>query len=65
MVTWVLFVLLLEAEKYYVMPQGQYLTMEDCFGAHELFMRTAPKPKINYEAICVQTNQITPPENWR
>ena len=65
MVTWILFVLLLEAEKYYVMSQGQYLTMKDCFEAREIVMQSAPQPKMNYEAICVQTNQITPPEDWR
>tara|TARA_A100000171_G_C2031794_1_gene96182 strand:+ start:199 stop:372 length:174 start_codon:yes stop_codon:yes gene_type:complete len=55
----------LENEKYYVMPQGQYMTMADCFIGREEFMRTAPTPKMNYDSICVQTNQITPPEDGR
>ena len=59
MITWVLFVLLLEAERYYVMPQGHYMTMEECFGARDFFIATAPKPKMNYDAICIQTNEIT------
>jgi len=59
MITWVLFVLLLETERYYVMPQGHFLTMEQCFEARDNFMTTAPKPKINYDLICIQTNQIT------
>ena len=30
--------------------------MAGCFEARDFFMATAPKPKINYEAVCVQTN---------
>jgi hypothetical protein len=33
--------------------------MEECFGARDLFIATAPKPKMNYDAICIQTNEIT------
>jgi hypothetical protein len=59
MITWVLFVLFLEAERYYVMPQGHYMTMNECFEARDFFIATAPQPKMNYDAICVQTNEIT------
>lgn len=55
---WVLFVILLEADRYYVSPNGMYPTMEECFAAHELFMLTAPKPKINYDAICIQSDKL-------
>jgi hypothetical protein len=53
---WVLFVILLEADKYLVAPQGIYPSMTDCFEAREFVMQTAPQPKINYEAVCVQTD---------
>lgn len=56
--TWVLFVILLEADRYYVSPNGMYPTMEDCFEAREFFMATAPQPKINYDAICIQSDKI-------
>ena len=56
--TWVLFVIVLEADRYYVSPNGMYKTMEDCFEAREFFMATAPQPKINYEAICIQSDKI-------
>ena len=59
MVTWVLFVILLDADRYYVSPNGFYQTMEQCFEARELFMLTAPQPKINYEAVCIQSDRIT------
>lgn len=53
---WVLFVILLEADRYYVSPQGVYPTMDVCFEAREGIINTAPQPKINYEVICVQTD---------
>ena len=59
MITWVLFVLLLESERYYVMPQGHYMTMEECFEARDVVMQSAPQPKMNYDAICIKTNEIT------
>ena len=53
---WVLFVILLEANRYYVSPNGIYPSMNDCFEAREYVMQTAPQPKMNYDAICIQTN---------
>lgn len=53
---WMLFVILLEADRYYVSPNGIYPTMQGCLEAREYFMATAPQPKINYDAICIQTN---------
>lgn len=53
---WVLFAIIIQADGYGVMPQGPYLTMEDCFEARDFFLATAPKPKINYEAVCVPTD---------
>ena len=53
---WVLFVILLEADRYYVSPNGIYTSMNDCFEAREYVMQTAPQPKMNYDAICIQTN---------
>lgn len=53
---WVLFVILLEADRYIVGPQGVYPAMQDCFEAREFFIATGPQPKMNYEAVCVQTD---------
>ena len=53
---WVLFVIFLEADQYMVAPQGVYPSMADCFEAREFVMQTAPQPKINYDAICIQTD---------
>jgi hypothetical protein len=32
------------------------MSMGDCFAAREYFLATAPQPKINYEAVCIQTD---------
>ena len=53
---WMLFAIVITASGYGVMPQGPFATMAECFEARQYFMETAPKPKINYDAICIQTN---------
>lgn len=55
---WVLFVILLEADRYIVAPRGIFPTMDDCFEARESVVQSAPQPKINYEAICIQTDKL-------
>ena len=56
---WMLFAIIITAEGYGTMPQGPFATMDECFEAREYFISTAPKPKINYEAICIQTDQMS------
>jgi len=53
---WLLFAILIQTDGYAVFPQGPFMTMDDCFEAREYFLATAPQPKINYEAICIQTD---------
>ena len=52
-----LFAIIITADGYGVMPQGPFTTITECFEAREYFIETAPKPKINYEAVCIQTDQ--------
>lgn len=59
MITWVLFILLIENERYFVMPQGHYLSESDCADAQVYFLATAPKPQINYGSVCVKTDEVT------
>ena len=54
---WLLFAILIQTDGYAVFPQGPFMTMNDCFEAREVFINTAPKPKINYEAVCIQTDK--------
>lgn len=53
---WLLFAILIQSGGYAVYPQGPFMTMGDCFEARDYFMATAPKPKMNYEAVCIQTD---------
>lgn len=55
---WALFVIVLKADMYYVIPDGIYPSMNKCFEAREAFMQSAPQPKINYEVVCVKTDQV-------
>jgi len=56
--TWVLFAIFLEANRYIVSPIGMYPTMNDCFEARDFFLSTAPQPKVNYDSICIPSDQI-------
>ena len=56
--TWILFIIIVGPNRYYVQPNSFYLSMGECFSARELFMTTAPQPKMNYEAVCVQTDKV-------
>jgi hypothetical protein len=53
---WMLFVILMETNRYFVSPQGPYPTAELCELARDAVLQTAPQPKINYDAICIQTD---------
>jgi hypothetical protein len=55
---WMLFTILLTAEGYYTHTQGPFLTMIECFEARDLLIETGPKPKINYEAVCIEMDTI-------
>ena len=55
---WLLFAILIQTDGYAVYPQGPFMTMNDCFEAREHFINTAPKPKMNYEAVCIQTDVV-------
>lgn len=57
--TWILFVILLDADKYYVSPQAMYQSAEECIIARDYFFETAPQPKINYDAVCIPTDKVT------
>ena len=57
-VMWMLFVIVLEADRYLVSHQGPFASMDDCFAARQYVMQSAPQPKINYEAICIHTDHF-------
>jgi hypothetical protein len=55
---WMLFLIILEPDRYIVSPQGPFTTMDQCFEAREYVVQTAPQPKINYEAVCIQSDHF-------
>ncbi len=55
---WVLVAILVMDSNFKMMPLGAFVSMDECFQAREAFMATGPKPKINYESVCIQTNQL-------
>ena len=37
-------------------PVSIHATMDECFAAREVFMEELPKPKMNYEVVCIRTD---------
>ena len=37
-------------------PVSLHKSMDECFRAREVFMEELPKPKMNYEVVCVRTD---------
>lgn len=58
MILWVLFIIVLDANQYYVQPNSFYSSLEKCESGREMFMKTAPQPKINYDAVCIKTDRV-------
>lgn len=54
---WVLVAILIMNQETRHMPVGFYPDMDGCFEARDFFLATAPQPKINYEAVCIFTDQ--------
>jgi len=57
MTLWLLVVVIVVDGMAYMQNGGLHATMKDCFEARENVMQTAPQPKINYEAVCIKTDQ--------
>jgi len=53
---WVLVAVLLANQGVAAQPIDIYKSMEDCFRARESVIDLMPKPKVNYELICVRTD---------
>jgi len=53
---WALIGVMLAAKGVAVQPISLHETMEECFAAREMVMTQMPKPKVNYETVCVRTD---------
>lgn len=57
--SWLLFAIILEAEQYYVKAVSAHKHAAECYAARDRMLATAPKPKINYEIVCIATDRVT------
>ena len=55
---WMLFVIVLEANAYFVAPKGPFMGMEECFKERERTLATFPKRKINYADVCIRADKV-------
>lgn len=55
---WLLVGILVQNGMIYAKPVGIYATMEQCFEVRQYVMDQAPQPKINYESVCINTDQL-------
>ncbi len=53
---WMLFTIVLQANQFYVKPNGPFVDMDTCFQARQAVLSQYEKPKVNYEAVCVKTD---------
>ena len=53
---YMIFVIMLQADQFFVRPHGPFLDMATCFQAREEILAQFPEPKVNYEAVCVKTD---------
>ena len=58
MIIWVLIGILIQDGMLYSKTLGIYPTEEVCAQVRIYVMDQAEKPKINYETVCIKTNQI-------
>ena len=56
MVAWALIAVLVSGAGVTTRPFGVFLKMADCYQARDLLIGNAPKPKINYEIVCVRVD---------
>ena len=56
MMSWLLVGILISGQQIMVKPFGFFPEMEHCFEAREFVMQTAPQPKVNYEFVCIRTD---------
>ena len=56
MVAWALVAIVFSGTGIVTRPFGVFMNMDECFVARDLLIANGPKPKINYEVICVRVD---------
>jgi len=55
---WLLVGILVQGSQVFTKPLGAFVEMDRCFEVREYVLAQASKPKLNYEVVCVQTNEM-------
>lgn len=55
---WLLVGILIQNGMVYAKPLGIFGSENKCLEVREYVMAQAPKPDINYESVCVHTDQL-------
>lgn len=58
MTMWMLVAVIMIDGQLRFMALTAHTSVAECYASREYFIATAPKPKINYEAICIKTDQL-------
>lgn len=56
--TWVLMLIAVEANTFYFRALDTFPRMDDCLGARASLVEEIGRPIINYQALCIQTDQL-------
>lgn len=54
--SWLLVGILISGQQIMVKPFGFFPEMEDCFSARQIALSAVEKPKVNYEFVCIRTD---------
>jgi hypothetical protein len=55
---WVLILIAVQADTFYFKALNMYPRMDDCLGARAELVEKLGRPIVNYEALCILTDQV-------
>jgi len=58
MTMWMLVAIILINGDFRIMAVSAHTDVETCNMHRQYFMATAPQPQMNYESVCIPTNQL-------
>lgn len=58
MIVWLLVGILVKGAEVYTKPLGAFMEEGRCQEIREYVLAQAPKPSINYDAVCIKTDEM-------
>ena len=55
---WVLMLIAVEADMFYIRGMGIHNSMDSCFRARQALVEEIGRPIVNYQTLCIQTDQL-------